>query len=188
MIAGLYRCSPDEELRALFNELDADGSGGLDKQELADLVPLAQVAQQRSPKGGKNDFTSKPLTPAELSVMMKEIDEDDSGSIDYGEFKRWWRRSQGHGELPKVEIDEESAVIAAVAASAFEAKRGPHKPTGLPATRSATNPDQSSEGRKATLTPTPGGKPKTPNTPKTAESDGRGSRGSSPKKEKRGDF
>jgi hypothetical protein len=81
---GLYRLGPDEELRALFDELDADGSGGLDKTELADLVPLAQVARQRGSNGGKsgrNDPANAPLSPAEASALLKEIDEDGSGDI-----------------------------------------------------------------------------------------------------------
>ena len=81
---GRYRLSPDEELRALFDELDADGSGGLDKTELADLIPLAQVARQRGANGGKsnqNDPGSASLSAAEASALLKEIDEDGSGDV-----------------------------------------------------------------------------------------------------------
>ena len=67
------RPSKDEELRALFDELDSDGSGGLSKQELADVVPLAQLAQKRR---GKKEGKSKPLSSAELSKMMKDIEAD----------------------------------------------------------------------------------------------------------------
>ena len=71
----------DERVEALFNEIDDDGSGTLDSDEVAQL--------------SKN--LGKLLTDAELDKAMKEMDDDGNNSVDLVEFKVWWRSMKNRG-------------------------------------------------------------------------------------------
>ena len=62
----------------LFQEADADGSGGLDRDEIRALA--------RS--------LGNPLSEEELNVAMREMDEDGGGSVEFDEFLAWFRRVQ----------------------------------------------------------------------------------------------
>ena len=168
------RPSKDEELRALFDELDSDGSGGLSKQELADVVPLAQLAQKRR---GKKEGKSKPLSSAELSKMMKDIDADGDGEVDFGEFRRWWRRAQGDREAVALAAKEGAAPAPAAAAGGA----GGETPDARPPSRADSNDSRSSSpaertgsrsatpksGRKSPSPNKKKGKAKSPTKPKT---------------------
>ena len=59
----------------LFQEADADGSGGLDRDEIRALA--------RS--------LGNPLSEEELSVAMREMDEDGGGSVEFDEFLSWYQ-------------------------------------------------------------------------------------------------
>ena len=169
------RPSKDEELRALFDELDSDGSGGLSKQELADVVPLAQLAQKRR---GKKEGKSKPLSSAELSKMMKDIDADGDGEVDFGEFRRWWRRAQGDREAVALAAKEGAAPAPAAAAGGGA---GGETPDARPPSRADSNDSRSSSpaertgsrsatpksGRKSPSPNKKKGKAKSPTKPKT---------------------
>lgn len=69
----------------LFLELDGDGSGSIDRDELR--VLLQQLG--------------RPAGAAELDRIMAAVDVDGSGSVELAEFKAWW--STETGEVQDVE-------------------------------------------------------------------------------------
>lgn len=62
------------ELRAVFLEIDVDGSGTLDRDEVAVLARRLG-----------HDLTDKQLDRA-----MSEMDADGDGTVDFEEFKNWY--------------------------------------------------------------------------------------------------
>ena len=62
-----------KNLRRLFTQLDVDGSGTLDENE---VVALAAA-------GGKK------MSRRQLADAMREMDEDGSGEVDFEEFEAW---------------------------------------------------------------------------------------------------
>ena len=69
--AGQSECS---RIRAIFDEFDNDKNGHLDSSELKNiLVDLGREA-----------------TPQQAKILLKEIDKDNSGKIEFGEFLDWW--------------------------------------------------------------------------------------------------
>jgi Ca2+-binding EF-hand superfamily protein len=67
---------PDaKSLRKLFKQLDVDGSGALDREEVKMLAAA----------GGKT------LSERQLADAMVQMDKDGSGEIDYEEFEEWWQ-------------------------------------------------------------------------------------------------
>lgn len=61
------------ELRTVFLEIDADGSGVLDRDEVAVLARRL----------------GHTLTHSQLDRAMSEMDEDGDGEVDFEEFKNW---------------------------------------------------------------------------------------------------
>ncbi len=66
----------EEELQKLFGQIDEDGSGLLDRDEVAAL----------------SEQLGAPLTKVKLDAAMADMDEDGSGEVDFDEFKIWWAR------------------------------------------------------------------------------------------------
>lgn len=77
--AGKLTKTDAKSLRKLFKQLDADGSGALDRDEVKMLAAA----------GGKA------LSQRQLSDAMAQMDKDGSGEVDYEEFEQWWQ----HGIL-----------------------------------------------------------------------------------------
>ena len=67
-----------DELREVFSEFDSDGSGQLDRDEIAEAMQKALGS------------VGKKVTEAELDKMIGEMDEDGSGEIGFDEFAQWW--------------------------------------------------------------------------------------------------
>lgn len=63
-----------KKIRTLFQEIDEDKSGDLDREEFAQL---------------SRDMGAD-LTAAELDEAMREIDTDGDGRVDFEEFQTWW--------------------------------------------------------------------------------------------------
>lgn len=72
-----------KEARALFEEIDEDGSGTLDRDEI-------RILSRR---------LGKKLTSAKLDAAMAEMDEDGNGDVDFDEFLGWWKRTGSKGLL-----------------------------------------------------------------------------------------
>ena len=68
----------EAQLREFFNEIDTDGSGFLDRDEIAALAKRLGV-----------EFSER-----ELDEAMAEMDADGGGEIDFEEFAAWWPRAQ----------------------------------------------------------------------------------------------
>jgi hypothetical protein len=88
------RTTTDEELVEAFNVFDADRSGSIDINE------LANVSSQ----------LGKRLNSKQLKAAMTEIDTDQSGEVDLEEFRTWWhgvqagQTSQAWGGLRKLTV------------------------------------------------------------------------------------
>ena len=66
--------SGDDELRTLFAQVDSDGSGYLDREELAALGAML----------------GKKLKRKQLDAAMRELDPDGDEMITFEEFSQWW--------------------------------------------------------------------------------------------------
>ena len=66
--------------KELFEDMDADDSGLLDRKEVAQLYKKA--------RGQK-------LSKSDLTAAMEEMDDDNSGEVDLSEFESWWSRNGG---------------------------------------------------------------------------------------------
>jgi calmodulin len=69
------------EARQLFHEIDADGGGTLDRDEI----------QQLAKRLGKR------VSGKALAEAMQEMDADGSGEIEFEEFLSWWKGHQAKG-------------------------------------------------------------------------------------------
>ena len=69
-------------LRELFAMVDADGSGGLDGEELGDLCSRLGIA----------------MSADEVALALKEMDTDGDGTVDFREFNEWYKRVRGQRE------------------------------------------------------------------------------------------
>lgn len=68
----------DKALRALFDEIDEDGGGSLDKDELKQLImSLGQSA-----------------TDEDMDKLMIEMDTSQNEVIEFKEFRTWWKRKE----------------------------------------------------------------------------------------------
>ena len=86
----------EQQLRETFELYDVDGSGGLDQEEITQL--MATLGHD--------------LTDEEVSDMIAEVDKDGNGDIDYDEFVAMFKgiNSSGDGKQKKVEKKNENAV------------------------------------------------------------------------------
>ena len=63
-------------LRELFTAVDADGSGGLDSEELVDLCGRLGIE----------------MSTDEVVAALKEMDTDGDGTVDFREFSAWYKQ------------------------------------------------------------------------------------------------
>ena len=75
----------EHELREVFSEFDADGSGQLERAEIMSAMSKALGS------------VGKEVADSELDQMMKEMDDDGSGDIGFEEFSEWWTAQQAKG-------------------------------------------------------------------------------------------
>ena len=73
------------EVAKIFHQIDADGSGELDMEEVGQL--LARMGQKVDAQG--------------LTAIMNDIDDDHTGEVSLAEFEAWLLRGgfKGAGEL-----------------------------------------------------------------------------------------
>ena len=74
-------------IRELFELMDADGGGSLDRGEIKTLAKSM---------GAK-------LTDEELNHALAEMDSDGGGEVDFAEFYDWWSKDKDAGILTKDE-------------------------------------------------------------------------------------
>ena len=66
-----------EELRSIFDMIDEDGGGVLDRDEITMLADY---------------FTEDTMSDEQIDAMLADMDEDGSGEVDFEEFAAWWER------------------------------------------------------------------------------------------------
>ena len=66
----------EKELGSLWKQVDTDGSGALDREEVGQV--LKKMGKVSDGEG--------------LDKALAEIDEDGSGEVEYPEFLVWWRK------------------------------------------------------------------------------------------------
>lgn len=76
--SGMKKKQEQEQLRKMFKEIDTDGSGYLDRDEIKALTVRLGI-----------DFSE-----ADLDEAMAEMDDDGSGEVDFDEFALWWPKAQ----------------------------------------------------------------------------------------------
>jgi class 3 adenylate cyclase/Ca2+-binding EF-hand superfamily protein len=62
----------EEQIRLIWSQVDADGSGVLDRDEMYTVLT----------RMGRKDI--------DMDLAMAEVDEDGSGEVDYDEFRKWY--------------------------------------------------------------------------------------------------
>jgi CRP-like cAMP-binding protein len=67
------------ELRRVFESVDSDGSGALDREEIR----------------GLSVSMGKPITDRELELVMRTMDTDGGGTVSFEEFAAWWDENDG---------------------------------------------------------------------------------------------
>ncbi len=68
---------PEKVLEEVFKVLDSDGSGQLDKDEVAEALKILD------------------LKSVDANSAMQDMDDDGSGEVDFDEFKQWWENIHG---------------------------------------------------------------------------------------------
>ena len=92
----------DEEARAIFDDLDEDGSGTISSKEFYSLIPIINRFQhydrdgdgQISPEELKTTFEEMGdnFTDEEIDDLMDQVDTNRSGMIEFMEFYRLTKR------------------------------------------------------------------------------------------------
>ena len=81
-LAAEAAAAEEDEVRAVFESIDLDDNGTLDRDEL-------KTAAER---------LGQAMSEEELDAAMHEMDEDGSGEVDYDEFLAWWNRRKAEGK------------------------------------------------------------------------------------------
>lgn len=68
----------DDSVKDMFDILDDDGSGTLERAEIERLIARLGM----------------PTSASTMDTAMAELDEDGSGEVEFSEFKAWWDKSQ----------------------------------------------------------------------------------------------
>eukprot|EP00656_Telonema_subtile_P020944 TRINITY_DN2199_c0_g1_i5.p2 TRINITY_DN2199_c0_g1~~TRINITY_DN2199_c0_g1_i5.p2 ORF type:complete len:167 (+),score=54.73 TRINITY_DN2199_c0_g1_i5:645-1145(+) len=68
------RANTTSDLRSMFDQIDVDGSGTIDEQEMAQLATNIGF----------------PLSEMELQAAMYRMDKDRNGQVEFDDFVAWW--------------------------------------------------------------------------------------------------
>jgi len=79
-----------EKLKGLWGQIDADGSGALDKGEVAEVMKQM----------------GKEVSGPELDTAMAAIDQDGSGEVEFGEFLAWWQEQDPEAQKQLMMLNE----------------------------------------------------------------------------------
>eukprot|EP01043_Picozoa_sp_COSAG02_P068041 COSAG02_NODE_11154_length_1782_cov_1.877005_2_plen_319_part_01 len=80
----------------VFRQVDADGSGALDRDELKQL--LKQLGQTK-------------IRDEHVTELMEELDTDGDGGVSYEEFEQWWRQNGGKKYKTREQRQEEEVAL-----------------------------------------------------------------------------
>ncbi len=72
----------EEAMHEIFDAIDADNSGELERDEVRDLMHML----------------GRKLGESQLTAVFAELDEDGNGNVDYTEFKTWWDKQEYQSE------------------------------------------------------------------------------------------
>jgi Ca2+-binding EF-hand superfamily protein len=89
--------SSEADVRMLFDEIDADGDGGLDRDELKELV--VGLGGHDNGEGG--------MSSKELDQLMEEMGIELDGEATFAQFYAWWKQKEtkmGYNRMPKAPI------------------------------------------------------------------------------------
>jgi Ca2+-binding EF-hand superfamily protein len=75
---SILRGAKYQHVEDLFNAIDMDGSGFLDKTEVGELASILGIE----------------LTEEELTIAFKQMDQNGNDRVDLTEFESWLRNSQ----------------------------------------------------------------------------------------------
>ena len=80
----MQKLHSEQVIRRLFAKADTDGSGLLDRDEIAALAEFVGVGSGGAQHGLSN--------AAAVDQAMREMDEDEDGTVDFEEFYGWYTR------------------------------------------------------------------------------------------------
>ena len=89
---SLDREQGDKDLKEVFDMVDEDGSGLLDREEVALVVEFFAG--------------EKEVSDQDIDGAMELMDEDGSGEVDFEEFLGWWKKSRTRSTPRSVTIEE----------------------------------------------------------------------------------
>ena len=75
----------EQAMRAIFDKIDADGSGELDRDEVAAFI------KQLRPSRAMDIELKKMDGEDEIADVMAQMDADGDGTVAFEEFSEWWR-------------------------------------------------------------------------------------------------
>jgi Ca2+-binding EF-hand superfamily protein len=85
-------------MRAIFDAVDTDGNGSLDRDEVTAFIQKLRPSRYLDVKVQEMDGRDS------IGEIMAEMDADSDGTVSYEEFEAWW---QGGGSLTAAERDEQ---------------------------------------------------------------------------------
>lgn len=100
---GCEQTCTDKDLREVFDLVDADGGGTLDREEVGTLADF---------------FGDVSMTEEQIDEAMAQMDDDNSGEVDFEEFRQWYhsreerRKAKEAEETRAAEQGEEGKPIA----------------------------------------------------------------------------
>ena len=77
--------SADGAMRAIFDKIDTDGNGTLDRDEVAACMKLLRPSRFMDIQLAEMDGRD------EIAEVMAQMDDDGDGTVTFEEFSAWWK-------------------------------------------------------------------------------------------------
>jgi hypothetical protein len=100
------------KVKEMFDDLDEDASGQLDREEVKNLALRL----------------GKTMSETDVDIAMHEMDTDRSGEVDFQEFYKWWDRGTGSARGAIAAAEDLARREAESEAAAQKAMWAPQKP------------------------------------------------------------
>jgi len=91
--------SADGAMRAIFDKIDTDGNGTLDRDEVAACMKLLRPSRFMDIQLAEMDGRD------EIAEVMAQMDDDGDGTVTFEEFSAWWKAG---GSLTNAEREEKA--------------------------------------------------------------------------------